>query len=208
MKNTLILTILAAALLGGQVFAEPVVYRVSDYEDDSGVGIYDSEATVIVDIQKTLAAFQAWEPRYLTLDYQGDFELTATYSASMPAFGPLNITTTVGSVATAWENAFSVDGGGTITLCSAGYSIASEHDSLQFFGKEANNTVQLGNTEVMFVGVVEALAALDMNQVGVVWGEKEITLVGKVEKSVPEPTTGTLSLLALAGLCARRRRKK
>ena len=48
-----------------------------------------------------------------------------------------------------------------------------------------------------------------MNQVGVVWSGKDITLVGKIgtePSPVPEPTTGTLSLLALAGLCARRRK--
>lgn len=35
----------------------------------------------------------------------------------------------------------------------------------------------------------------------------DVTNIGYVSTSVPEPTTATLSLLALAGLCARRRRK-
>ncbi len=56
------------------------------------------------------------------------------------------------------------------------------------------------------MGVVADLSALDMNQVGIVWGNKDMLLVGKVVKGVPEPTTGTLSLLALAGLCIRRRK--
>ena len=44
------------------------------------------------------------------------------------------------------------------------------------------------------------------------WNGQALSLVAKPQvgwdaPSVPEPTTGTLSLLALAGLCARRRRK-
>ena len=205
MKHSLFLTILAAALMGGQVFAK--TYSVKDdWSDGKTVDIYDTEATVLVDAQKTLNYFGASVPRSLTLNYQGDFVLTTGGQMDTPDTGVLNITTTVDSVATAWENTFSVDGGGSITLCSAD-AILSDYGPVQFFGKEANNTVQLGNTEVKFMGFVDALSDLAMNEVGVVWGAKEITLVGKVEKSVPEPTTGTLSLLALAGLCARRRRK-
>lgn len=208
MKNTLILTMMAAALLGGQVFAETAVYKVSDYKDGRDCDMDNSEeATLVVDAHRTFDCVIAGSPNCLTLDYQGEFVLTASNVIDTPDYGVLNITSSIPSVASAWEETFSDAEGGSITLCSAGYEVNSIHGPVQFFGKEANNTVKLGDTEVMFKGVVADLAALDMNQVGVVWGEQDVKLVGKVVKSVPEPTTGTLSLLALAGLCARRRRK-
>lgn len=206
MKHTLFLSMMAAALLGGQVFAEPLVYRVSDCAG-AAIEPEDSEATIIVDAQKTIFLLEAFESPSLTLDYQGDYVLTSSSLINMPNEGVLNITSTVSSVATAWEDAFSVEGGSSITICKASGSIdGSSFATVQFFGKEANNTVQLGESEVKFMGIVEALSNLDMNQVGIVWGEHDMLLVGKVVKSVPEPTTGTLSLLALAGLCIRRRK--
>ena len=206
MKHTLFLTMMAAALLGGQVFAEPVVYRVSDYAEDAPLFIGPIEATLFVDTQKTLLRVEAWQPPCLTLDYQGIFELRAFNFIDIPDGGVLNITSTVSSVATAWVDAFSVEGGDYITLCEAESGI-DYGSSIQFFGKEANNTVKLGDTEVKFVGLVDVLSDLAMNEVGVVCDAKEIALAGKVVKGVPEPATGSLSLLALAGLCARRRRK-
>ena len=206
MKHTLFLTMLAAALLGGQVFAKSYSVK-DDWSDGQRVEINDAEATVLVDAQKTLSGISAAHPESLTLDYQGDFVLTASNRIDTPDDGVLNITTTKPSVATAWENTFSVDGGGSITLCSADTNILGDYGPVQFLGTAADNTVQLGNTEVKFIGLVDALSDLAMNQVGIVWGYNDISLVGKVQKSVPEPTTGTLSLLALAGLCARRRRK-
>ena len=204
MKHTLFLTMLAAALLGGQVFAEPYSVK-DDWSAGVEVDIFDTEATVLVDAQKTLNYFDANNAQSLTLDYQGDFVLTASDYIDTPDEGVLNITSSIPSVATDWEEAFSVEGGGSITLCHADW-LDVWCGPVQFFGTGANNTVQLGNTEVMFMGKVVSKEALAMNQVGVVWGGKDITLVGKVQKSVPEPTTGTLSLLALAGLCIRRRK--
>ncbi len=209
MKHNLFFSMLAAALMGGQVFAEPTVYKVSDYSEGSIISIGNNDAKLDVDAQKTLARVVAPSvSQCLTLDYQGEFVLKASGQISMPlkGMGVLNITSTVDTVKTSWEDAFSEDGGGSITLSSG--NIYSSHGSVQFFGQDKDNTVKLGNSEVKFMGVVDALSALDMNQVGVVWGSNDITLVGKIGSSpTPEPTTGSLSLLALAGLCARRRRK-
>ena len=208
MKNTLFLTMLAAALMSGQVFAETAVYSVDkDWNDVEPVYISDTEATVLVDTQKNLVILQAPLSNCLTLDYQGDFVLTATMFIQLPVSGVLNITSTVDAVKTKWEDAFSVAEGGSITLCHAEMWVEEPTSGpVQFFGTDENNTVKLGNTEVKFMGIVDALSDLAMNQVGVVWTDNDISLVGKVQKSVPEPTTGTLSLLALAGLCIRRRK--
>ena len=200
------LTMLAAALLGGQVFAKSYSVK-DDWSDGKTVDIYDTEATVLVDAQKTLTYIDACGSQSLTLDYKGDFVLTTSSYIDTPDRGVLNITTTVDSVASAWEETFSVDGGGSITLCS-GYQ-SGGRGPVQFLGVDVNNTVQLGGSEVLFKGVVASKDALQTNEVGLVWGTYDMTLVGKVGSPtpVPEPTTGTLSLLALAGLCARRRRK-
>ena len=208
MKHTLFLTMLATALLGGQVFADPVVYKVSDYKDGRDCNIDDSEATLVVDAQRTFDCMDACGSNCLTLDYQGEFVLTARNVIDTPDDGVLNITSSVPSFASAWEETFSVEGGGSITLCSA-QTIQETHGPVQFFSTDANNTVKLGDSEVLFKGLVASKDALAMNQVGLVWSGNEIALVGKLEAPapVPEPTTGSLSLLALAGLCARRRRK-
>ena len=203
MKNTLFLTLMAAALLGGQVFAEPVVYKVS--ESSGRLNITAPEAKIIVDAPNSLSLIISASSECLTLDYQGDFVLTASMYLDTPDRGVLNITSTVGAVKTKWEETFSVEGGGSITLCSA-QTIQETHGPVQFFSTDANNTVKLGDSEVLFKGLVASKDALAMNEVGVVWGLHDMLLVGKVQKSVPEPTTGTLSLLALAGLCARRRK--
>ena len=209
MKHSLFLTMMAAALLGGQVFAESRIFKVSDYENQGEMVLDAEESKVVVDTQKTLLGVSGFYPDILTLDYQGDFVLTASEYLDTPDRGVLNITTTVPAVATTWEDAFSVEGGGSITLCAG--SIDSTFGPVQFFGTAVDSTVQLGNSDVKFIGKVDALSDLAMNQVGVVLGETEITLVGKIgtePSPVPEPTTGSLSLLALAGLCARRRRRK
>lgn len=81
--------------------------------------------------------------------------------------------------------------------------------NLQFFGHDVGETVMLGHTRAVFAGVVDYEWELEKNQIALLYTTQNIYLVGKLAEDapVPEPTTGTLSLLALAGLCARRRRK-
>ena len=54
------------------------------------------------------------------------------------------------------------------------------------------------------VGVITSLDKLEAGQYGLLYANKKVSLVAK---TIPEPTTATLSLLALAGLAARRRRR-
>ncbi len=84
MKHTLFLSMMAAALLGGQVFAK--TYSVKDWSDGLNVQISDTEATIRVDAQKTLFAIYAGAES-LTLDYQGEFVLTTSYLINMPNNG-------------------------------------------------------------------------------------------------------------------------
>ena len=54
------------------------------------------------------------------------------------------------------------------------------------------------------IGTITSLDALHAGEYGLLYADNKVKLVGKV---IPEPTTATLSLLALAGLAARRRRR-
>ena len=54
------------------------------------------------------------------------------------------------------------------------------------------------------IGTITSLDALHAGEYGLLYADNKVKLVGKV---IPEPTTATLSLLALCGLAARRRRK-
>ncbi len=54
------------------------------------------------------------------------------------------------------------------------------------------------------VGTITDASTLKVGEYGLLYADNKVKLVGMV---IPEPTTATLSLLALAGLAARRRRK-
>ena len=151
MKSLIATLIAAAALVGPQASAYEAVYTLSQVNDGAYILCLVEEGDVLVNIdaQRTLSILSACDASSLTLDFQGDFVLTAS-NIDTPDKGVLNITTTVPAVATAWEDAFSVEGGGTITLCSSDYN-DERFGPVQFFGTGANNTVQLGNTEVMFM---------------------------------------------------------
>lgn len=64
--------------------------------------------------------------------------------------------------------------------------------------------VTVNGVELENIGVISDASALKSGQSAIVWSEDKATLVAMM---VPEPTTATLSLLALAGLAARRRRR-
>lgn len=70
--------------------------------------------------------------------------------------------------------------------------------------------VTLGDIEALAalgmtnVGVVNSIDSIGVNQYGLVMADNKLTLH---VSEVPEPTTATLSLLALAGLAVRRRRR-
>ena len=213
MKTLIATLIAAAALVGTQASADYVkVYTLSELED----GDHIDGAPIVevnVDAARELESITVFQCEALYLDFQGDYVLTSELYIDAPHEGITEITTSAPDVEALWKNQFSVDGGGSITLCTAGMSVDKHHGPLLLFGWKAGSTVFLDGTEVVYKGAVDGLELLKQNEVGIVWGEKDIKLVGKIGAEpgptppVPEPTTGTLSLLALAGLCARRRRK-
>lgn len=79
------------------------------------------------------------------------------------------------------------------------------------FGDKGTKTFTIDNLDgYTYVGVVANTDELEAGQFGYIYNDtKSIDSVDLVVKGlcIPEPTTATLSLLALAGLAARRRRK-
>ena len=87
-----------------------------------------------------------------------------------------------------------------------------------FDGHSSGDQITLGNASVEFIGsgYVETSEFYEMmndvlseNQIALLRQENGVIIAGKITGSpaVPEPATATLSLLALAGLATRRKRK-
>ena len=78
------------------------------------------------------------------------------------------------------------------------------------FGDKGTKNVLINNLEgYTYVGAVKSADVLEAGQYGYIYSDSaSVDSVALVVKglSIPEPTTATLSLLALAGLAARRRR--
>ena len=108
--------------------------------------------------------------------------------------------------------------GGALTLGSgiklgtnldAAIDMLTEGDSLTLFTGVTNltysgQTVALMSTDVAPVDAATVFAGLDTGVYEIAFAQNSVSIN---MLSIPEPTTATLSLLALAGLAARRRRK-
>lgn len=214
--KTLIATLIAAAALVGTQASAISEYTLSQMEDGDHIGVRPDEGPLIVEVNvdaaRELESIIVPQCEALYLDFQGDYVLTSEFDIVAPHEGITEITTTAPDVEALWKNQFSVDGGGSITLCTAGMEVDKHHGPLLLFGWKAGSTVFLDGTKVVYKGAVDGLELLQQNEVGIVWGKNDIKLVGKIAAEpgptppVPEPTTGSLSLLALAGLCIRRRK--
>ncbi len=85
-----------------------------------------------------------------------------------------------------------------VGLAAQGYTLT--------FVNDFSVTDRYGNTLVN-AGVIDNLENLKVGQAALLWQNGTVSLVAMEGAApIPEPTTGTLSLLALAGLCIRRRK--
>ena len=230
MKNTLFLTMLAAAFLGSGVANAAETLYASDYTSGPiELGAYQGYDTLVVD-----------EPLTLT-DLGGILDL---YNGTTLAFAKENGAEAICCIFTSEERLdntiyFNESGdvynftfndadaqaivaasaGSPITLIqdlnmeSAGFcfwgGISPSDTTLKLNGKGYNETVVLGGVQFTYVGPKESNYTFKAGEIGFTGyeeGSHALKLVAN-GKPTPEPTTGTLSLLALAGLCARRRRK-
>ena len=90
---------------------------------------------------------------------------------------------------------------------SSGFRFFGDAITLTVNGVAAGAKVSMGGVEFTYVGAKDDSYVFQEGEIGFTGyenGSHALNLV--VGGSVPEPTTGSLSLLALAGLCIRRRR--
>ena len=96
-----------------------------------------------------------------------------------------------------------------LNMAGYGFNVASD-TTLTLNGVGYNETVVLDGVSFTYVGPKASDYTFLKGEIGFTGYEKgshALNLVVGNATPTPEPTTGTLSLLALAGLCARRRRK-
>ena len=229
MKHSLFLTILTAALLGSGVANAAGTLYPKDYTGGKIVlGSDDDYDTLAVNVPLTLTGGSG----YLNL-HNG---ATLAFSKENGAEAICSISTTEernGNSYTVYFGAFSGevwgynftfdDGAQAVVAASAGTPITLIQDldedckgfrvynevNFQLNGKVSGETVVLNGVQFTYVGPKADGYTFQEGEIGFTGfyeGSHNLSLVANAP-AVPEPTTGTLSLLALAGLCARRRRK-
>ena len=228
MKHSLFLTILAAALLGSEVANAATTLYASGYTNGyislGSTKIYDK---LVVDVPLTLTGSSGYLDLYdgATIEFQKKQAAEAICSIFTSAernIGSVYFNKT-GDV---YNIAFDADAqaivaasaGTPITLIedlnkgNAGFKFGGgatpSNTTLTLNGVGYNETVELGGVSFTYVGPQEDTYTFKAGEIGFTGyydGSHALNLVVG-GKPTPEPTTGTLSLLALAGLCARRRK--
>ena len=225
MKNTLILTMLAAAFLGiGVANAAGTLYP-KDYTGGAiELGSAKDYDKLVVDIPLTLTSAYGC----LDLDNGATFqfqkkqaaEAICSISTSESLYGGFN-SVYFKNLADVYitfdgdaQTVVAASAGKAITLiqdlamASKGFSVAPTA-TLKLNGAVAGETVVLDGVSFTYVGPQSSDYTFKEGEIGFTGyenGSHNLSLVAN-GKPTPEPATGSLSLLALAGLCARRRRK-
>ena len=226
MKKTLF-TMLALALCGTAFGGAE--FKVSECDTKLDLRSYDyrdQAITVIVDDSKTLTEVDInYDPSFLTLSFVGENTLN-TEELFMDDPSGYNLVGDALALASWGEKLTSSTDISTISLvkATAGGPIPGTGANFTFMGTEANQSITLGGAEMKYLGYSyfylnsasfesfkNSIGANEFAIVGVRaiegYNKTELLLVGKGGSPVPEPATATLSLLALAGLATRRRRK-
>ena len=225
MKHTLFLTtMLAAALLDSGVANAAGTLYPKDYTDgDISLGFFGLYDTLVVDTPLTLTGDSGFLDlsNGATIQFQkkqAAEEICSIFtSAERGKFTTVyfsldddvyNITFDAGA-----QTVVAASAGKPITLIqdlnmeSAGFYLA-DSTILKLNGAVAGQTVNMNGVQFKYIGPQSDTYTFKEGEIGFKGyyeGSHNLSLV--VGGSVPEPTTGSLSLLALAGLCARRRRK-
>lgn len=225
-------TILAAALLGsGVANAAQTLYAsqygTPDYTNaDITLGSKKTYDTLVVDVPLTLTGNQGILYPYngATIKFQKEKEAEAICSifTTEQLLGAIASPVFFAGSGAVYNFTFD-DGAQAIVAASAGKTITLIHDitkdSPGFGGGPSNNpltlngavaggTVVLDGVSFTYVGPKASDYTFQEGEIGFTGYEKGSHALNLVVGggSVPEPTTGTLSLLALAGLCIRRRK--
>ena len=218
--------ILAAALLGSGVANAAGTLKASEYTGGViSLADFDDYNKLVVDTPLTLTGNMAtlWLNQHATIEFQKEQAAEAICSIftteQLRRADDPPVSFNGGKVA---YNFMFDDGAQAIVAASAGKTITLIHDitkdsvgfscnssaTLTLNGKGYNETVEMGGTQFTYVGPKESDYVFQTGEIGFTGyyeGSHALNLVVG-GKPTPEPTTGTLSLLALAGLCIRRRK--
>ena len=223
MKHTLFLNILAAAILGSGVANAGTLYA-SEYDYKSGdiaLGSYD---TLVVDVSLTMRV-----DCRLDLYNGATIEFLADNSGAICSISPSRTrevpTVFFHEANSVFNIAFDDDAqaviaaseGTPITLIqdqsvSYGFSFSGTtpaETTLKLNGVGYGETVVLDGVSFTYVGPQSSDYTFKAGEIGFTGYENcshNLSLAHGGGLPTPEPTTGTLSLLALAGLCIRRRK--
>lgn len=230
MKKTLFAV--AALALCGTAFAE--TYNTSAY-NDGAVFVKDNPfaegESVTLNVNKTVtfSDFKA-NGAYLTLNFCGENTISCSGPTSLTGKSYVAITGDAAAKAYWGEQLTSSTGElkiiALVTAPSPQYG-PQFNIPIYFEGLASSGPITLGNANLTYKGYKNGiytssletfLNSINDGEVALVsvpsaaacqlgFDSKGLYLVGKVAAPVPEPATATLSLLALAGLASRRRRK-
>ena len=230
MKHTLFLTMLAAALLGSGVANAAETLNASQYVLNTTISLGSTKKydKLVVDVPLTLTSQMGYLNLYdgATIEFQKKQEAEAICSISTSATRT-HQTVVFNKTGDVYNIAFNADAqaivaasaGSPITLIkdlntgNDGFTFLNDatpsNTTLTLNGVVAGETVNMNGVQFTYVGPQSSDYAFKEGEIGFTGyyqGSHALNLVAN-GKPTPEPTTGSLSLLALAGLCARRRRK-
>ena len=231
MKKTLFA--MAALALCGTAFAKTT--STSELEAAGELVTYQPEGVITLNVDKTVEfwTFDVYLADSVTLNFVGENTFSATdyLGLDLDDSKPLAITgDTDAKIYWGTQLTSSTGEFKSVTLASSNGDISCDPSEAPFFEgvkvmlyEDAPVSMTLGGTTVDYMGyfcapsMEEAMSCITGDkQIALVAigshgsGElSQLALVGKISGSpaTPEPATATLSLLALAGLASRRRRK-
>ena len=235
MKQNLIISLFAAALLGSGVANAAGTLYASQYgtPDYTGrtikLGSAESYDKLVVDVPLTLTSLWGYLDLYdgATLAFSkkngadsicGIFisaeqedetvyfnESGDVYNITFDADAEAIVAASAGTPITLIEDLNKESEGFNFCFLNAEPS----DTTLKLNGKGYNETVVLDGVSFTYVGPKESDYVFQTGEIGFTGyygGSHALKLVVGNATPTPEPTTGTLSLLALAGLCIRRRK--
>ena len=219
--------------MGNIIVSGEETTSTSELEAAGELVTYQPEGVITLNVDKTVEFwnFDVWLADSVTLNFVGENTFSATNNLGLEKGESLAITgDTDAKIYWGTQLTSSTGEFKSVTLASSNGDFACDPFEAPFFEgvkvmlyEDDPVSMTLGGTTADYIGYFNAesmeeamsyitgdkqIALVAINGSGS--GElSQLALVGKITGSpaTPEPATATLSLMALAGLCARRRRK-
>lgn len=200
--------VLAAAFAGQ---TQATTYNTSDYAGKSLTLLQKTDNVIIVDSSDSLSSISA-DKCDATFIFEGSHQLVCSGDCYFRNGSNLNLTATA-SAAEHWIDVFSQESGGMVTLAPRFNQLSPGSVSIEGIAEGGTVTLVGTSQQASFTYVGRKTGLDKINEGEIAWlneyNTTSLNLIAKLKGSpvpVPEPTPGTLSLLALAGLCMRRRK--